>query len=124
MTALLENPADFENTFSDFLVDRGLLENSAVERARRLSGEGADPLHVLLPKLGLVSERDLAEALAEHLALPFVGASEFPEVAILEDKLSPRFLRESRVLPMSLGAEASCWPWQTPWTTTPGTPCA
>ncbi len=105
MSAVLENPIELESKFGDFLIDRGLLDNSAVDRARRLSGEGGDPLHVLLPKLGLISERDLAEALAEHLSLPFVSASEFPDVAILEEKLSPRFLRESRVLPMSLGAE-------------------
>ena len=105
MAALAENLESFEETFGSFLVERGVLDPAAVARARRLSVEGGDPLHVLLPKLGLISERDLAESLAEHLGLPFVGAGDFPEIPVLEEKLSPRFLRESRVLPMSLGAE-------------------
>ena len=105
MAAPAESLENFEETFGSFLVERGVLDPAAVARARRLSVEGGDPLHVLLPKLGLISERDLAESLAEHLGLPFVGASDFPEIPVLEEKLSPRFLRESRVLPMSLGDE-------------------
>ncbi len=105
MAAPAESLENFEETFGSFLVERGVLDPAAVARARRLSVEGGDPLHVLLPKLGLISERDLAESLAEHLGLPFVGAGDFPEIPVLEEKLSPRFLRESRVLPMSLGAE-------------------
>jgi general secretion pathway protein E len=58
-----------------------------------------------LPKLGLVSERDLAEALSQQLDLPLVGPSDFPEVPLLEERLSPRFLRESHVLPIAEGPE-------------------
>jgi general secretion pathway protein E len=67
--------------------------------------EDLDALHVLLPKLGLVSERDLAEALSERLDLPLVGSADFPEVPLLEERLSPRFLRESHVLPIAEAPE-------------------
>ena len=69
----------------------------------RLAGSSGERLGSLLPKLGLVSERDLAEALSGLLELPLVGPSDFPETPLLEEKLSPRFLRESRVLPVSDG---------------------
>ncbi|MDH3473806.1 MAG: type II secretion system ATPase GspE [Rhodospirillales bacterium] len=57
-------------------------------------------MSTLLPKLGLVSERDLAEALSELLELPLVGTSEFPQEPVLAERLSGRFLREAHVLPL------------------------
>jgi general secretion pathway protein E len=66
-----------------------------------LSETSDERLSSLLPKLGLVSERDLASALSELLGLPLVGAADFPSEALLGDRLSPRFLRESRVLPLA-----------------------
>ncbi len=36
----------------------------------------------LLPKLGLAAERDLAEAAAQVLALPLVGARDYPAVPL------------------------------------------
>jgi general secretion pathway protein E len=105
MSVDVEDPGDFEALLGDLLVSRGSLERAGLERARRLSDSGGERLQVLLPKLGLVSERDLAEALAELLELRLVGSADFPEVPLLEDRLSPRFLRESHVLPIAEGPE-------------------
>ena len=85
------------------LVERGKLDGPGLDRAVRLAGSSGERLGSLLPKLGLVSERDLAEALSGLLDLPLVGPSDFPETPLLAEKLSPRFLRESRVLPVSDG---------------------
>ena len=87
------------------LVERGKLDGAGLERAVRLAGSSGERLGSLLPKLGLVSERDLAEALSGLLDLPLVGPADFPETPLLEEKLSPRFLRESRVLPLSEGED-------------------
>ena len=105
MSVSVEDPGDFGALLGDLLVSRGNLERAGLERARRLSEGGGERLQILLPKLGLVSERDLAEALAELLELRLVGSADFPEVPLLEDRLSPRFLRESHVLPISEGPE-------------------
>jgi len=105
MSVTVEDPGDFGALLGDLLVSRGNLERAGLERARRLSEGGGERLQILLPKLGLVSERDLAEALAELLELRLVGSADFPEVPLLEDRLSPRFLRESHVLPISEGPE-------------------
>ncbi len=105
MAVLVEDLDAFEASLGDLLIERGRLERAGVERARRLAEGSGERLHVLLPKLGLVSERDLAEALSERLDLPLVGSADFPEVPLLEERLSPRFLRESHVLPIAEGPE-------------------
>ena len=56
----------------EILIARGKLDLANLERALRLQeGEGRrEKLGVMLGRLGLVSARDLAEALSELLALP------------------------------------------------------
>jgi general secretion pathway protein E len=105
MALLVEDLDAFEVSLGDLLIERGRLERAGLERARRLAEGSGERLHVLLPKLGLVSERDLAEALSERLDLPLVGSADFPEVPLLEERLSPRFLRESHVLPIAEAPE-------------------
>jgi general secretion pathway protein E len=101
MAVLVEDLDAFEASLGNLLIERGRLERAGLERARRLAEGNGERLHVLLPKLGLVSERDLAEALSERLDLPMMGSADFPEVPLLEERLSPRFLRESHVLPIA-----------------------
>src|SRR3981189_3526766 len=72
-----------------------------LERALRLQLESGDKLGVLLVTLGVVAQRDVAEALATQLGLPLVEAAGYPEMPILEERVSARFLRESRALPLS-----------------------
>ncbi len=103
MAILVDDLDDFEASLGAHLVERGKLDGPGLERAVRLAGSSGERLGSLLPKLGLVSERDLAEALSSLLDLPLVGPSDFPETPLLAEKLSPRFLRESRVLPVSDG---------------------
>lgn len=72
-----------------------------LERVRRLVGDKRDGLLDTLPKLGLIAERDIAEAAASLLKLPLVAARDYPAAPLLEDKLSSRFHHESRVLPQA-----------------------
>ncbi len=100
MAFLVPDVGDFEASLGSLLVERGKLDRSGLERALRVAASREERLGTLLPKLGLVSERDLAEALSELLELPLVGAADFPQEPLLSDKLSSRFLRESHVLPL------------------------
>ncbi|MEE8189586.1 MAG: type II secretion system ATPase GspE [Kiloniellales bacterium] len=95
------NMESYEQALGERLIEGGKLDRAGLERAARIRAESGEPLSALLPKLGLVSERDLAEALAEVLDLPLIAANEFPEKPLYEDRLSPRFLREARVLPVA-----------------------
>ena len=47
-----------------------------------------DPLHLLLPKLGLVSEREVAEALAQLLDLPLASEADYPDLPLPGDRIS------------------------------------
>ncbi len=83
------------------LVAQGKLEQSALERAQRARAESGERLDRVLTRLGLVGERDMADAMAAELDLPIVGADDYPEAPVLDGLLSVRFLKNSRVLPLS-----------------------
>ena len=83
------------------LVAAGKLDERSLERARRVGSGNRQGLARVLPKLGLVSERDLAEALARQAGVAMVEARDFPALPLLEGKISLRFLKESRVLPLA-----------------------
>jgi len=101
MDAAVENIESFEQSLGELLIERGKLDRAGLDRAMKIREGRGERLNSLLPKLGLVSERDLAQALSDRLGLPLVEASDFPDVPLLEDKLSPRFLREAHVLPLA-----------------------
>jgi general secretion pathway protein E len=85
----------------DILIARGKLDHASLERALRLQeGETREKLGVILGRLGLVSARDLADALSEQLGVAVVSSAEYPELPLLEEQVSYRFLREAKVLPL------------------------
>ncbi|MFO1311909.1 MAG: type II secretion system ATPase GspE [Burkholderiales bacterium] len=84
----------------EILIERGKLDQATLERALRLQQESEERLGALLVTLGVVAQRDVADALSEQLALPLVDAASYPEFPILEERVSTRFLRETRVLPL------------------------
>jgi general secretion pathway protein E len=85
----------------EILVERGKLDAAGLERALRLQQESGEKLGALLVSLGVVSQRDVAEALAAQLDLPLIEAAGYPELPILEERVTARFLRESRALPLT-----------------------
>ena len=54
-----------------------------------------------MPKLGLVSERDVAEALAQLLDLPLAGEADYPDLPLHGERVSANFLKEARILPLA-----------------------
>ncbi len=87
----------------EILIERGKLDAAGLDRALRLQQESGEKLGALLVTLGVVAQRDVAEALAAQLGLPLVEAAGYPELPILEERVSARFLRESRALPLRRG---------------------
>ncbi|RAN75254.1 type II secretion system protein GspE [Bacillus sp. SRB_336] len=84
-----------------WLVARGRLKDSDLGRARRLHEESAEgTLTTLMARLGLVSERDLAEAWAELLHVPLLSARDAPELPPADLDLSLRFLKQQHVVPV------------------------
>jgi len=83
------------------LIERGKLDAAGLDRALRIQEDSGEKLGVLLVTLGVVAQRDVSEALADQLGLPLVEAASYPELPILEERVSARFLRESRALPLA-----------------------
>src|SRR5271166_5550834 len=80
------------------LVESGAIDQRSLERARRVAAETGGRLDHVLTQLGLVSERGLAEALAQLIAAPLVTAADYPETPLFLDRLKAKFLRRARVL--------------------------
>ncbi|HET9763756.1 MAG TPA: ATPase, T2SS/T4P/T4SS family, partial [Casimicrobiaceae bacterium] len=98
--ALAPQPAELQARIGEVLIERGRLDAAGLERALRVQQETGEKLGSLLVTLGLVAQRDVAEALASQLGLPLVEATGYPELPILEERVSARFLREARALPL------------------------
>ncbi|MBC7710529.1 MAG: type II secretion system ATPase GspE [Rhizobacter sp.] len=86
----------------EILLARGKVSEDELDRVLRLQAASSRPekLGSLLTTLGVVSARDIAQALAAQADLPYVETSAFPEMPILEERISARFLRDSRALPI------------------------
>ncbi|MEE8515760.1 MAG: type II secretion system ATPase GspE [Alphaproteobacteria bacterium] len=96
-----ESTENFEQSLGERLIAAGKLDQSGLERARRLGGESGERIDIVLTKLGIVSEADMAEALSQLLGLPLVRSDDYPETRILDSEVSARFLKEARVMPLA-----------------------
>ena len=54
-----------------------------------------------MPKLGLVSEREVAETLAQLLDLPLASEADYPDLPLPDERISVNFLKEARILPLA-----------------------
>src|SRR5271170_7410753 len=82
------------------LIDSGAVDTRTLERARRVASETGGRLDRVLTQLGLISERGLAEALAQLVAAPIVRPADYPDTALFVDRLKPKFLRKVHALPI------------------------
>ena len=113
-----ENVTSFRSMrLGEILIARGKLDAAGVERALRLQRTAART-RKLLVTLGLCAQRDVCEALAAQLDLPMLDTGGYPEFPILEERMSARFLREARALPVAKTSASSRSRWRTPPTTT------
>ncbi|MBM7123422.1 type II secretion system ATPase GspE [Dyella kyungheensis] len=93
-------PADETSLFRE-LLSRGRLKEVDLVRARRLHEESPDgTLTALMARLGLVSERDLAEAWSELLRTPLLSMRDAPDMPPAELDISARFLKQQHVVPV------------------------
>ena len=91
----------------EILVGRGKLDAANLDRALKVQesareDEGStEKLGSILTRMGMVSSRDLAETLAFQRGWTIVEANEFPELPVLEESVSSRFIQESRAIPVA-----------------------
>ncbi|HET6564817.1 MAG TPA: type II secretion system protein GspE, partial [Xanthomonadales bacterium] len=85
----------------EFLLSTGRLKTPDLKRAENYREQNGGDLVTLLVRLGLVSERDVAEAESELLQLPLVRTADLPEEAPEFPGISVRFLKQNLILPVS-----------------------
>lgn len=108
LAALSVESTDARSTVPDaesllsVLVDRGRIELRAIERARRVAQETGQRTDAVLSQLGLVTERDLADAFAALFDATVTLPAGYPAAPVLPDRLTGRFLRYARAIPLSL----------------------
>jgi general secretion pathway protein E len=95
------NPDDAVADLGASLVETGIIDQRTLERARRAAAEAGDRLDRILTQLGLVSERSLAEALAQMLAAPLLRPADYPPTPLFTDRLKAKFLRKAKAMPVS-----------------------
>ena len=95
---------DAQERIVGLLLQRGKVKEGDLARARRLQEQDGGDLLVLLGRLGLVSERDHAEACAEALALPLRSAKDVPELPPEDVSLGVKFMRQFHVVAVAADA--------------------
>jgi general secretion pathway protein E len=84
-----------------YLLDRGSLKSPDLKRAQAYQEQHGGDLVTLLVRLGLVSERDVAEAEAGLLQLPLLRTADLPDEAPELPDVSLRFLKQNLILPIA-----------------------
>jgi len=99
---LVPAPPSLDERICEHLVARGRLKEADLVRARRLQQEnGEGNLVPLLTRLGLVSEREMGDALSEVFELPLLSIKDCPETPPPNVQMSVRFLKQYHVVPIS-----------------------
>jgi general secretion pathway protein E len=111
MNARARDDTDPPALVGQLLVERGRLDRASLTRATHVAASSGEPLHVVLVKLGMASERDMAETLAEALGLPLAGREDYPLEPVAELSVSVKFLKDARLVPLAeceAGLEVAC----------------
>ncbi|MDH4108010.1 MAG: type II secretion system ATPase GspE [Gammaproteobacteria bacterium] len=97
-----------QRAICEYLVDSGKLAPDNVSRALRLQAEQqqSEKIGSILVKLGLVSERDVAESLRDQLGLRFVERNRFPDEPWGSTEISFNFLKKNLALVLDEDDEA------------------
>ena len=82
------------------LVEAGRLRIAEAERAVRLkeSQQSDESIGTILLQLGLISDRDLAQALAEICDVPVAERKDYPDLTHLNENISVNFLKQHRLV--------------------------
>ena len=101
ISSIAEDPAEVLARLGAVLVEGGTIDRRTLDRAGRVAVETGGRLDHVLTQLGLVSERGLAEALAQLIGAPLVEVRDYPDTPLFLDRLKVKLLRKVRALPIA-----------------------
>ncbi len=99
-TQIPSNDTAAEQAVVRYLRERGRLSDGDLARAGKLAEDSGDPLRLMLVRLGLVSDRDMAAAFSAVLGLESITAEAYPDDPVPDLDLSLRFLKDARMVPL------------------------
>jgi general secretion pathway protein E len=86
----------------EMLIARRLISQEELERALEIQKERGEKIGKILVDLGFIAQRDVLAALSDQLGLPLVTLDGPPPVTPETEKLSARFLRQFRAIPVGM----------------------
>src|SRR5205823_8358429 len=86
----------------EILVQEGLITADVVERALARTQTTGELIGEALVALGAVTADDVLRALAQQHSLPYLGPDELPSALPVLKNLSPKYLRQNAVCPVSV----------------------
>jgi len=86
----------------EMLIERRLIEPEDLDRALEIQKERSEKIGKILVDLGFIAMHDVLATLSDQLAIPLVTIEAAPPSDPTLDGLAPRFLRQSRCLPVEL----------------------
>jgi general secretion pathway protein E len=89
-------------SFGRWLTGTGLLSEAELARAEAHRQSSGERLPDTLVRLGLSSAEEVAQALARHLEITYVGRDEFPSSPPFLQRLSPQYMRQYRFCPLTV----------------------
>src|SRR5690606_8014830 len=91
---------EIKKDFGDVLVEKGAISEEELATARNLQRQSHEKLSKLLIDLGALSETDMLRHLSEYLGVPSITTDDFPNVPVVENTFSVKFMRECRFVPI------------------------
>ncbi|HXE68447.1 MAG TPA: ATPase, T2SS/T4P/T4SS family [Hyphomicrobiaceae bacterium] len=96
---------EFVAALAAFLIERNALDELAVHRAQRAQKQSGERFDLVLTRLGLLPDVELARLLAEFLGVPLAEAKDLPQVPLLAEHLQLNFLASNRLIPLGEDGE-------------------
>jgi len=100
-----DRTSQFEQEFGDFLRAENIVDRLALDRAASAARTAGERLDRVLTKLGLVSEVNLAVALARFLSLDLAKPGDEPREPLLAALIEADFVRRNHILPLALDGD-------------------
>ncbi|HXK59097.1 MAG TPA: type II secretion system ATPase GspE [Acidobacteriota bacterium] len=88
--------------FGQELLDKGVISEEELNTALNLQKQSSERIGKLLIDIGALSEADMIRHLSEHLGVRYITSDQFPQVPVLENTFSVRFMRECRFVPVAM----------------------
>ncbi|MBU6462907.1 MAG: type II/IV secretion system protein [Bradyrhizobium sp.] len=92
----------FEHEFAGFLMAENIVDRAVLDRAASAAHAAGERLDRVLTKLGLLSEADLAVALAKFLSLDLAKPGDEPQEPLLAGLVEADFVGRNHILPLAL----------------------